>query len=239
MLGMPGLVEERAPVVGPAHRLDDEHDLARHLDRRAERAGRLVRSLLDVEVDVLLRVQVDAEVLQRRLERGQHPSAGNTESHFGGAEDARDVPALRLGEADAGAGAQKPVRSVFVERLRRVEERAALRGEVVELVVELVVQLAVGLGSELASSPRASPGVTRAGAGSGAPRSARCERVRSARGGRGRRCSRSPAATCGTGSPRRRRSSSASPRASPSAPRACASARRGSPRRRSAPARSS
>ena len=54
VLGVACLVEERAPVVGSAHRLDDEHDAAGHLDRRAEGARRLQRAALDVELDVLL-----------------------------------------------------------------------------------------------------------------------------------------------------------------------------------------
>ena len=73
MLGVAGLVEEGAPVVGAAHRLDDEDDAAGHLDRRAERARALLRALLDVQLDVLLRPEVDAQVGERRLERGQHP----------------------------------------------------------------------------------------------------------------------------------------------------------------------
>ena len=43
VLSVPGLVEERAPVVGPALRLDHEHDSVRDLDRDAKRARRLVR----------------------------------------------------------------------------------------------------------------------------------------------------------------------------------------------------
>src|ERR671937_1589490 len=58
VLRVPGLVEERAPVVGSADRLDHEHHLVGDLDRGAERARRLLRALLDIEVDVLLTVEV-------------------------------------------------------------------------------------------------------------------------------------------------------------------------------------
>jgi hypothetical protein len=54
VLGVTGLVEERAVVVGAAHRLDDEHHTVGDLDRRAERARALRRPLVEVEVDVLL-----------------------------------------------------------------------------------------------------------------------------------------------------------------------------------------
>src|SRR6188768_2232310 len=67
VLRVAGLVEQRAPVVGAAHRLDDEDDPPRDLDRRAERPRAFLRALLDVELDVLLRAQVDAHVAERRL----------------------------------------------------------------------------------------------------------------------------------------------------------------------------
>ena len=73
MLGVAGLVEERAPVVVAADRLDHEHHLARDLDRRAERARALAGARLEVEVDVPLRAEVDPEIAQRRLERRKHP----------------------------------------------------------------------------------------------------------------------------------------------------------------------
>ena len=60
VLGVAGLVEEGPPVVRPALRLHHEDDAAGHLDRRAERARILVRALLEVELDVRLRVEVDA-----------------------------------------------------------------------------------------------------------------------------------------------------------------------------------
>ena len=62
VLGVASLVEERAPVVRAADRLDHEHDLVGDLDRGAERSRGLRRPLLEVEMDVLLGVQVDPEV---------------------------------------------------------------------------------------------------------------------------------------------------------------------------------
>ena len=76
MLRVPSLVEERVPVVGAAHRLDHEHYPTRHFDRRAEGARALARARIEVEVDVLLRAQVDAEPVQRPLERRDHAVAG-------------------------------------------------------------------------------------------------------------------------------------------------------------------
>ena len=64
VLGVAGLVEERAPVVGAARGLDHEHHLVRHLDRHAERARILQRAVLDVEDDVLLSVEVDGSPSQ-------------------------------------------------------------------------------------------------------------------------------------------------------------------------------
>ena len=88
MLGVAGLVEERLPVVVAADRLDHEHHPAGHLDRRAERSRALARPLLEVEMDVLLRAQVDPEVSERRLERGQHPVGRVRLVELGGAEEA-------------------------------------------------------------------------------------------------------------------------------------------------------
>ncbi len=149
MLCVTGLVEESAPVVRPPDRLDDEHDLARYLDRGAERARRLVRPLLDIETDVLLRVQIDAQLAECRLECRQHLVGRENRVPLRRAEHARHVPSLRLREAHADAGPQRLVRRVFVHGVRRIEECATLSGQVVELVVELVVEVAIALGAEL------------------------------------------------------------------------------------------
>jgi hypothetical protein len=60
-------------------------------------------------VDVLLCPEVDAEVGQRRLERRQHPVRGKRRIPLRGAEEARDVPPLRLVEADADAAAKEAI----------------------------------------------------------------------------------------------------------------------------------
>ena len=143
VLRVPGLVEERAPVVGAAHRLDDEDDAAGHLDRRAERSRALLRPLLDVELDVLLRFEVDAEVGERRLERGHHLLRRELRIPLGRAERADHVPALRLVQPDADAPAEELVRGLLVELLRRVEQVAALVGELVEPEAEATVELRV------------------------------------------------------------------------------------------------
>ena len=132
MLRVAGLVEERAPVVRAAHRLDDEDHAPGDLDRRAERAGALLRPLLDVELDVLLRAEVDAHVGERRLERGQHLLRRELRIPLGRAEGADHVPAPRLVEPDPDSVAEELVRRLLEELLRRVEERAALVGEIVE-----------------------------------------------------------------------------------------------------------
>src|SRR5215470_17374942 len=103
MLGVAGLVEEGPPVVRSALRLHHEHDAARHLDRRAERSRVLVGALLEVELDVLLRAQVDAEVGEGALERRKHPVAGELLIPRGAPPGATDVPASELAEADPDA----------------------------------------------------------------------------------------------------------------------------------------
>ena len=149
VLGVTGLVEERAPVVDTAHRLDHEHDAARDLDRRAERPWALLRPLLDVELDVLLRAQVDPEVGEGDLERGNHLLRGEGLVPAGGAEDARDVPALRLRKPDAGARPEEPVGRLFVLLLRRLQHRAALVRELLEREAKTAVEVEVRLRAEL------------------------------------------------------------------------------------------
>ncbi len=64
--GMARLVQERLVVVQPALRAGDEmHDL-RRVARDHARAGRLLRAILEVEPDVRLRLEVEAERGQRR-----------------------------------------------------------------------------------------------------------------------------------------------------------------------------
>ena len=113
--------------------------------------GLLFGRSLDVEVDVLLRAQVDAEALERALERGEHPVGGEGGIPLRRAEDAARRPSAGASrEPDADALAEHPVGRVLVERLGRVEEGAALRCQVVEAVAELVVELAVARRAEVA-----------------------------------------------------------------------------------------
>src|SRR6266545_4126963 len=140
---MTGFVEESAPVVGPAHRLDDEHDAAGHLDGSAEGARALLRALLEVDLDVLLRPEVDPEIGERGLERGHHPVRRELRVPFGGAERANHVPALGLAEADADTRAEEPVHRLLEQLLRRVENSAALVGELFEAKAEAAIELGV------------------------------------------------------------------------------------------------
>src|SRR4051794_5867909 len=143
MLGVPGLVEECAPVVRTALRLDDEDHALGDLDADTERARRLVRAVLEVELHVLLRMQVDAEVGKRRLERGNHSLLRERRVPREAAPDARDVPALDLSDPEADAAAEEAVARVLPEALGRVEEGAALVGEIVERILEAAVELRV------------------------------------------------------------------------------------------------
>ena len=127
---MPAFVEERAPVVRTADRLDDEHDAIGHLDRCTEGTRALVRALFEVERHVLLGAQVDAQVLERAFERGNHPVRGEHRIPLGCTEEAWHVPALRLRERDADARAEELVRPLLVEPLRRVEKRPITQGQV-------------------------------------------------------------------------------------------------------------
>ena len=131
VLGVPRLVEEGVPVVGPSDRLDDEHHAAGNLDRRAEGARRLGRPRLDVQVDVLLGPKVDPEPCERGLERRQHRVRPEAGVPLGRSEEPGDVPTLRLLERDAHAP-NEPVERGDVEILRLREEAFALTGERVQ-----------------------------------------------------------------------------------------------------------
>ena len=140
MLRVPRLVEQRPPVVHTADRLDDEHDAVWNLDRRRRRA-RLLLACLDVELDVRLRADVDAEIGQRRLERGQHGIGRELLVPFGRPKEPRDVPALGLVERDAEALPQERLDRLLEEALRVGEDGAALGLQLVELEAEAAVQL--------------------------------------------------------------------------------------------------
>src|SRR5205823_11824817 len=128
VLGVTALMEERTPVIRPADRLDDQDDPVRHLDRGAERTRALVGTLLEVERHVLLRAQVDAEVGERAFERRHHAIRRELPVPLRGAEEARNVPALRLRKWNADARAEEPIGPVLVERLRRRQKDPALLG---------------------------------------------------------------------------------------------------------------
>src|SRR5215210_8663786 len=144
VLGVSGLVEKSPPVVSAAHRLNHEHDPARNLDWSAERARALRRALLDVELDVLLRAEVDPEVCERDLEGRHHLLGGESLVPARRAEDSRDVPAPGFVESDAGTSPEQLVRRALVELLRRVEDGAALVGELVELEPETPIEVSIG-----------------------------------------------------------------------------------------------
>ena len=148
VLGVAGLVEERLPVVLAADRLDDEHHLPRHLDRRAERARRLGRARLEVEVDVRLRPQVDPEVGQRRLERRQHAIRRVELIELRRPEEPRDVPRAGVREPDPEARAEQALPFAFPELLGVVEEGGAFVTELVEAEAEALVELVVVLRAE-------------------------------------------------------------------------------------------
>ena len=141
VLGVAGLVEQGPPVVRPALRLHHEDDAAGHLDRRAERARILVRAILEIELDVLLGVEVDAEVGERDLEGRQHPVGRERRVPPDAAPRAPDVPAPDLAEPEADTRAEEAVARLLPEVLgvgeagagtarrgRRAENRSSDRG---------------------------------------------------------------------------------------------------------------
>ncbi len=132
VLGVSGLVEERGPVVVASDRLNDEHHLAGHLDRRAEGTRALAGPLLDVEVDVVLRPQVDPEIAERCLERGKHPLGRVGLVELGCAEEARHVGRPGVGETDSEAPAEETVSRLLPRGLGLFEQVRALRGQLVE-----------------------------------------------------------------------------------------------------------
>ena len=155
VLHVAGLVEERAPVVGTAHRLDHEHHLAGHLDRGAEGARVLGRARLDVEVDVPLRIEVDPEPGERAVQRGQHPVGGEDGVPARAAEQSAGVVALGLVEADPDIGPQSAVHRLLVEALGRVEKVVALGSKAVDVPAEAVaVEREIGGLAELGNSAR-------------------------------------------------------------------------------------
>ena len=181
VLRVPGLVEERAPVVGAALRLDHEHDAIGNLDRHAERARRLVRAILEVELDVPLRAQVDAEVGERRLERRHHPVLRETHrpSRRRGRRAPRPSARSRRGRARCACGRSgrpRPPRGARSSRGSAGTARRGRRAGYWNAAVELeVVRRAEPL--RLAVHDLVLAEVERRCA----PRSRRCARARAAR----------------------------------------------------------
>jgi hypothetical protein len=81
---------------------------------------------------VFLRAQIDAEVGERRLERGEHPVAREGRVPVRAAQHPSDVPAFGVGEGHSDALAEQPVGDLLVQLLGRGEEGSALAGDVVE-----------------------------------------------------------------------------------------------------------
>jgi hypothetical protein len=107
VLRVAALVQQRHVVVAPAGRRDHEVDLAGRAHGRAERARRLARARLHVEHDSVLGVDVDAQPRHRRLIGRQQSLAGEAPIGLGEAEEAGQVAAPGLAEADAHRLAQR------------------------------------------------------------------------------------------------------------------------------------
>ena len=80
VLGVPGLVEERVPVVRPAHRLDHEDDAAGDSIGAQKARGDLLGRVLDVELDVLLRARSIPSSPRVPVSAGSIASAGKPAS---------------------------------------------------------------------------------------------------------------------------------------------------------------
>ena len=144
MLGVARFVEERAPVVGPAHGLDHEDDPARHLDRRAERAGRLLLALLDVELDVRLARRARSRARPASLRaRAPCPRTGSTGSHSAARTSRGESQRCASESETPDALAEELVQRVLVQPLGVVEQPPALLGELVEPEPEAAMQLDV------------------------------------------------------------------------------------------------
>ena len=98
---------------------------------------------------VLLRPKVDSEVGERRLERRHHPFRRVALVELRRAEEPDDIPRARLVEPESEACAEQLVALLLPQRLRLVEQLAALLGELVEAEAEALVELVVVRGAEL------------------------------------------------------------------------------------------
>ncbi len=149
VLRVAGLVEQRAPVVDSPDRLDAQDDATGDVDGRAERPRILARTRLEVEMDVALRSQVDAELRQRRLERCKHPLGGKTAVPAVRPQQTRDVRAPRLVEPDPEPGPEQSIEGAGVQALRLGEEALALLPQPREAEAESLVERAVGAAAQL------------------------------------------------------------------------------------------
>ena len=144
VLGVAGLVEQHAEVVLAALRQHAQVDLVRHAHRRAERARRLELADLGVEVDVGLRVEVDAHARQGAPQRREQRVGAEGVVEPLGAPQEREIGVAELRERDPQALADQPVHDALVQTLRVREERLELGAQVVvveplDRAVELLV----------------------------------------------------------------------------------------------------
>ncbi len=80
-------------------------------------------------MDVLLCVQVEAEVVERRLERGEHAVGRVHLIELARAEEARHVPRPRVAEADPEPRTEQPIAFALPQLLGVVEDGTAFLGE--------------------------------------------------------------------------------------------------------------
>ena len=93
----------------------------------------------DVDLHVLLAAQVDAQAGQRPLERREHAPGREGAVPVSGPEEPRRVEARHLVEAKPKPQLEQSLQRALVEALGRGQERAGLRGQVVEREAEAPV----------------------------------------------------------------------------------------------------
>ena len=128
VLRVAGLVEEGGVVVLAAVRVDDEHDLARDDDGRAERPRRLLRPRLDVQLDARLALEVDAQGAQRLFQRRQEALRREVRIELRRAEEIGEVAPVGVRRRDADALQVAPQLRA-VRRVAAPEERLQRRGQ--------------------------------------------------------------------------------------------------------------
>ena len=158
--------------------------------------------------------QVDPEIPERAVERGEHRRGGEGLVPVGRAEQAQAGPAASPPRAGSRAGRGRARRTSDVELLGRVQQLLARLGELGRAEVEALVQLEVG-GAPSARAASRHRAIARGRSGSAARRRARRGRARAAAAARGRARSRSSARSSRNRSARRPPRLRASPRAPP------------------------